>query len=383
MTEAMNIKELRTPCYIIDEDGLKANLAILDNLRHKTGCRILLAQKAFSIYQLYDLMGQYLDGTTASGLYEARLAHEYMPEGENHVFSPAYRPGEIDDILSLCNHIVFNSEKQLELYGARAAKSGASVGLRINPECQTQEGHVIYDPCAPMSRLGVTAENMPERLPDYVEGIHFHTLCEQNSDSLAITLDSVISRFGRYLDGSSGGSVKWINLGGGHHITRHDYDIALLEELIFKLKDKYHLEVYLEPGEAVALNCGTLLTTVLETGYNGGNIAVIDASAACHMPDVIEMPYRPPLKDSDLPGKKSYTYRLGGPSCLAGDIAGDYSFDRKLAAGDLLEFEDMAIYTMVKTNTFNGIALPDIYLKRGDEYTIIRQFGYEDFKSRL
>ncbi len=379
----MNIKELRTPCYIIDEDGLKANLAILDNLRHKTGCRILLAQKAFSIYQLYDLMGQYLDGTTASGLYEARLAHEYMPEGENHVFSPAYRPGEIDDILSLCNHIVFNSEKQLELYGARAAKSGASVGLRINPECQTQEGHVIYDPCAPMSRLGVTAENMPERLPDYVEGIHFHTLCEQNSDSLAITLDSVISRFGRYLDGSSGGSVKWINLGGGHHITRHDYDIALLEELIFKLKDKYHLEVYLEPGEAVALNCGTLLTTVLETGYNGGNIAVIDASAACHMPDVIEMPYRPPLKDSDLPGKKSYTYRLGGPSCLAGDIAGDYSFDRKLAAGDLLEFEDMAIYTMVKTNTFNGIALPDIYLKRGDEYTIIRQFGYEDFKSRL
>ena len=379
----MNIKELRTPCYIIDEDGLKANLAILDNLRHKTGCRILLAQKAFSIYQLYDLMGQYLDGTTASGLYEARLAHEYMPEGENHVFSPAYRPGEIDDILSLCNHIVFNSEKQLELYGARAAKSGASVGLRINPECQTQEGHVIYDPCAPMSRLGVTAENMPERLPDYVEGIHFHTLCEQNSDSLAITLDSVISRFGRYLDGSSGGSVKWINLGGGHHITRHDYDIALLEELIFKLKDKYHLEVYLEPGEAVALNCGTLLTTVLETGYNGGNIAVIDASAACHMPDVIEMPYRPPLKDSDLPGKKAYTYRLGGPSCLAGDIAGDYSFDRKLAAGDLLEFEDMAIYTMVKTNTFNGIALPDIYLKRGDEYTIIRQFGYEDFKSRL
>lgn len=379
----MNIKELRTPCYIIDEDGLKANLAILDNLRHKTGCRILLAQKAFSIYQLYDLMGQYLDGTTASGLYEARLAHEYMPEGENHVFSPAYRPGEIDDILSLCNHIVFNSARQLELYGARAAKSGASVGLRINPECQTQEGHVIYDPCAPMSRLGVTAENMPERLPDYVEGIHFHTLCEQNSDSLARTLDAVISRFGRYLDGSSGGSVKWINLGGGHHITRPDYDIALLEELIFKLKDKYHLEVYLEPGEAVALNCGTLLTTVLETGYNGGNIAVIDASAACHMPDVIEMPYRPPLKDSDLPGKKAYTYRLGGPSCLAGDIAGDYSFDRKLAAGDLLEFEDMAIYTMVKTNTFNGIALPDIYLKRGDEYTIIRQFGYEDFKSRL
>lgn len=379
----MNIKELRTPCYIIDEDGLKANLAILDNLRHKTGCRILLAQKAFSIYQLYDLMGQYLDGTTASGLYEARLAHEYMPEGENHVFSPAYRPGEIDDILSFCNHIVFNSEKQLELYGARAAKSGASVGLRINPECQTQEGHVIYDPCAPMSRLGVMAENMPERLPDYVEGIHFHTLCEQNSDSLARTLDAVISRFGRYLDGSSGGSVKWINLGGGHHITRPDYDIALLEELIFKLKDKYHLEVYLEPGEAVALNCGTLLTTVLETGYNGGNIAVIDASAACHMPDVIEMPYRPPLKDSDLPGKKAYTYRLGGPSCLAGDIAGDYSFDRKLASGDLLEFEDMAIYTMVKTNTFNGIALPDIYLKRGDEYTIIRQFGYEDFKSRL
>lgn len=374
----MKRHELKTPCYIIQKTRLVKNLQQLKEISDSTGCKILLAQKAFSMYSLYPLIGAYLAGTTASGLYEARLGREEMGK-ENHIFSPAYREEEMDEILRLCDHIVFNSPSQLKKYKNRVLEKGKSVGLRVNPECSTQEGHAIYDPCAPGSRLGTTAAQLTGGLLEGVEGIHFHTLCEQNADALETTLDAVEERFGSLLY-----RMKWINFGGGHHITRPDYDKDTLKRCICRIQEKYRVQVYLEPGEAVALNAGTLLTTVLETMENGIRIAILDASAACHMPDVLEMPYRPPLAASGKPGEKAYTYRLAGPTCLAGDVIGDYSFPEPLISGKQLEFGDMAIYTMVKNNTFNGMKLPDIILEEeGGEYTIVRSFGYEDFKMRL
>lgn len=380
----MKRENLRTPCYVVREEALKKNLKILKTLRERTGCKILLAQKAFSMYHCYPLIREYLDGTTASGLYEARLGAEEMG-GETHIFSAAYREDEIEEILTCCNHIVFNSVSQLEKYGERAAAAGKSVGLRINPECSTQEGHAIYDPCAPGSRLGIWRSEMPKPqempafLPAYVEGLHFHTLCEQNADALKITLDAVEERFGDWLKLPQ---IQWVNFGGGHHITRADYDRELLEQCIGHIKEKYKVQVYLEPGEAVALNAGVLLTMVEDIVHE--KIAVLDASAACHMPDVIEMPYRPPLAGAGEPGEKTYTYTLAGPTCLAGDQIGEYSFDGQLTAGKRLAFEDMAIYTMVKNNTFNGMRLPDIVWEKEDgECEVIRSFGYEDFKRRL
>lgn len=374
----MRRQELKTPCYIVQKSRLIKNLEQLKEISDSTGCKILLAQKAFSMYSLYPLIGQYLAGTTASGLYEARLGKEEMGK-ENHIFSPAYREEEIDEIISLCGHIIFNSPSQLMKYKNRVLKGGKSVGIRINPECSTQEGHAIYDPCAPGSRLGTTAGQLKDSLMEGVEGIHFHTLCEQNADALEITLNAVEEKFGSLLYG-----VKWVNFGGGHHITRPDYDRELLKKCICRFQEKYGVSVYLEPGEAVALNAGILRTTVLETVENGIQIGILDTSAACHMPDVLEMPYRPPLAASGSPGEKAYTCRLAGPTCLAGDIIGEYSFDEPLTPGKKLEFQDMAIYTMVKNNTFNGMKLPDIVLEEEDgECKVIRSFGYEDFKMRL
>lgn len=374
----MRKEELNTPCFIVQKERLIHNLEILRSVKEQTGCKILLAQKAFSMYSLYPLIGSYVDGCTASGLYEAKLGREEMNK-ENHVFSPAYREDEIDEIIELCDDIVFNSFKQLGKYKDRVKARGKSVGLRINPECSTQEGHAIYDPCAPGSRLGVTLENFDESMLSGVDGLHFHTLCEQNADALKLTLAAVEERFGKYMHG-----MKWINFGGGHHITREDYGVSTLVECIKHVKETYDVEVYLEPGEAFVLNAGTLLTTVLETNRNGIDLAILDTSAACHMPDVLEMPYRPPLKDSGEPGEKKYTYRLGGPTCLAGDIIGDYSFDHALTEGERLEFTDMALYTMVKTNTFNGMRLPDIVVEEADGECILHKtFGYEAFKSRL
>lgn len=374
----MRKEELNTPCFIVQKERLIHNLEILRSVKEQTGCKILLAQKAFSMYSLYPLIGSYVDGCTASGLYEAKLGREEMNK-ENHIFSPAYREDEIDEIIELCDDIVFNSFKQLGKYKDRVKARGKSVGLRINPECSTQEGHAIYDPCAPGSRLGVTLENFDESMLSGVDGLHFHTLCEQNADALKLTLAAVEERFGKYMHG-----MKWINFGGGHHITREDYDVSTLVECIKHVKETYDVEVYLEPGEAFVLNAGTLLTTVLETNRNGIRLAILDTSAACHMPDVLEMPYRPPLKDSGEPGEKQYTYRLGGPTCLAGDIIGDYSFDHALTEGERLEFTDMALYTMVKTNTFNGMRLPDIVVEEADGECILHKtFGYEAFKSRL
>ena len=391
----MRREELRTPCYVIQEEKLKENLQILKDLRERTGCRILLAQKAFSMYSVYPLIGEYLDGTTASGLYEARLGYEEMGR-ENHIFSPAYREEEMEEILKYCGHVVFNSPAQLKKYRERAKQAGRSIGLRVNPERSTQDGHAIYDPCAPFSRLGTTAEQFRRELTDEeirsLDGIHFHTLCEQNADALAETLEAVEEKFGDYLY-----HMKWVNFGGGHHITRKDYDRALLEKCIRHVKETYDVEVYLEPGEAVALDAGILLTQVLEIVENGMKIAILDTSAACHMPDVLEMPYRPPLKDAGEPEKgevegapargtadRPYVYRLAGPTCLAGDVIGDYTFRQQLQPGDRLEFQDMAIYTMVKNNTFNGMKLPDIILERENgDCQAIRKFGYEDFRCRL
>lgn len=378
----MRRNELPTPCYVIQEEQLRQNLEILKGVMDRTGCKILLAQKAFSMYEVYPLIAQYLSGTTASGLYEARLGAEEMgiPFGkETHIFSPAYKEEEFDEILTYCDHIVFNSFEQLERFGKRAAEAGKSVGLRINPQYSTQEGHEIYDPCAAGSRLGVTIEKFRPELLEYVDGLHFHTLCEQDAQPLHDTLKEVERQFGEWLP-----KMKWLNFGGGHHITREGYDIALLEQCICEMKEKYDLEIFLEPGEAVALNAGVLLTKVEEIVENSIQIAILDTSAACHMPDVLEMPYRPPLQDGYEAEEKAYTYRLAGPTCLAGDVIGDYSFEEPLKRGDTLTFEDMAIYTMVKNNTFNGMRLPAIVLEDKDgECRVVRQFEYEDFKMRL
>lgn len=374
----MRFEELPTPCYVVDEERLENNLEILNGVMERTGAKIVLAQKAFSMFKLYPLLAKYLSGTTASGLYEARLGYEEMGK-ENHVFSPAYRDDEMDEIVLICDHIIFNSFSQLEKFKDKVLKAGKKVGLRINPECSTQDGHAIYDPCSPGSRLGVTVDQFRPELLEGVSGLHFHTLCQQNADDLETTLLGVEEKFGKWLP-----QMEWINFGGGHHITREDYDIPLLEKCIKSMQHTYGLEVYLEPGEAVALNAGYLVTTVLDTIKNGIDIAILDTSATCHMPDVLEMPYRPPLFKSGEPGEKTYTYRLGGPTCLAGDIIGDYSFDQPLKPGDRLIFGDMAIYTMVKNTTFNGMPLPTIAIKKKDgNCEIIRQFGYEDFKMRL
>ena len=375
---------LPTPSYVIDEKQLQRNGEILNAVMQKTGCKILLAQKAFSNFAVYPLLSSYLAGTEASGLYEARLGWEEMSDREVHVFCAAYREDEFDELLQYADHIVFNSPNQLKKFGKKAKEHGKSVGLRINPECSTQEGHEIYDPCAAGSRLGVTRamwnREMSDEWVDLLDGLHFHTLCEQDSDDLALTWTAVKEKFGDVLP-----QMKWINMGGGHHITRPGYDLATLEACIMDAKNSWNLEVYLEPGEAVALNAGYFVCRILDIVQNGAvKIAILDASAACHMPDVIEMPYTPPLYGAAEPGEKKYTYRLAGPTCLAGDVIGNYSFAEELHEGDLLLFGDMAIYTTCKNNTFNGMPLPDIWKKtNGGVFEQLTEFGYSDFKMRL
>ena len=382
--EALNA--LPTPCYLLDEAQLRRNGEILLGVQKRTGCKILLAQKAFSNFDVYPMLAPYLAGTEASGLYESRLGREELPDKENHVFCAAYREDEFAQLLQYADHIVFNSPRQLAKFGPAAKAAGKSVGLRINPECSTQEGHAIYDPCAPGSRLGTTraqwdaAVQAAPQLPALLDGLHFHTLCEQDSDALATTLDAVEQKFGDLLP-----RMKWLNFGGGHHITRPDYDLATLERCITGTQQKYGVQVYLEPGEAWALNAGYLVTTVLDTLRNGEvDLAILDMSAACHTPDVIEMPYRPPLLDAGEAGEKTCTVRLGGPTCLAGDVIGDYSFDEPLTEGERLVFGDMAIYTTCKNNTFNGMPLPPIWLLQADgSCRELVRFSYADFKMRL
>ena len=364
-----------TPSYLVYEELLDKNLRILAELAEDTGAKVLLAQKCFSMYHYYPLIGRYLSGTTASGIYEARLSQEEMGK-ENHVFKPAYEENEIPRLAAICDHIVFNSFAQWERFGAAARAAGASCGIRINPERSTQE-HAIYDPCAPNSRLGVKIADFRADLLDGIDGLHFHTLCEQGADALAATLEAVEEKFGKYLHG-----MKWLNFGGGHHITREGYDIPLLKRLIRHVQDTYDVAVYLEPGEAVALNAGFLVAEVLDVQTDGN--VILNTSAACHMPDVIEMPYRPPVIGAGEAGEKPYTYTLAGPTCLAGDTIGAYSFDVPLNVGDRVVFGDMAIYTMVKNNTFNGMPLPNIIaVAPNGDWEIVREFGYDDFKMRL
>lgn len=375
---------LPTPCYVIDEKQLRENGKILAAVSKRTGCRVLLAQKAFSNYDLYSVLSEYLAGTEASGLYEARLGAEEMPDKEVHVFCGAYREAEFEELLQYADHIVFNSPHQLKKFGERAGQAGKSIGLRINPQCSTQKGHEIYDPCAAGSRLGTTRPMwdrlMTGELVEMLDGLHFHTLCEQDADALEVTLEAVEEQFGDILPG-----LKWLNMGGGHHITRSGYDINKLEQCIANVRNKWKLEVYLEPGEAVALNAGYLVTRVLDIVQNADtHIAILDTSAACHMPDVLEMPYTPPLYHGEMGVKGKYVYRLAGPSCLAGDVIGDYSFAEELKEEDLLLFGDMAIYTTCKNNTFNGMPLPDIWMRSmNGELVQLTHFGYEDFKMRL
>lgn len=393
------------PRYIIDEAKLEANLKILASVRERAGVKILLAQKAFSCFELYPLVAKYLDGATASGLFEARLAHEEMPGKENHVFAPAFRAEDMPELLRVVNHIVFNSPRQVEKFGAMARAAGVSVGLRVNPEVSVATTPA-YDPCRPGSRLGTTrgawesycsqisiATNVHKSqmsIPSLVDGLHFHCLCEQGVEELRKVLAGFEEKFGDLLP-----QMKWVNFGGGHHITRADYDVDGLVELLLNFKRRHpHLTVYLEPGEAVALDAGTLEATVLEIqppGADGISNAILDVSAACHMPDVLEMPYTPRVQmenvkckmENDASGA-SYTYRFGGPTCLAGDEIGTYTFPHPLAEGDRVVFEDMAIYSMVKNNTFNGMPLPSIAVRRIDgTVETLKAFGYADFKCRL
>ena len=463
----MRLNELRTPSYIVQEGALKHNLEILSSVSRETGCKILLAQKAFSMFRVYPMIAEYLDGTTASGICEARLAHEEFRPGhrsdriesdhtkipatgvqdktdackefdackehdsckaadackeldpckgadaacdkncENHVFEPAYKTGEMKELCEICTHIYFNSLSQLELHRPvwePYQKAGKiKVALRINPEFSTQEGHEIYDPCSRGSRLGIRKSLLPERLPEGVTGLHFHTLCEQNVQPLIDTFRHIEKEFAPYLE-----QAEWINMGGGHHITRDDYDVSALKGFLKETKDKYGFDIYLEPGEAVALNAGTLITTVMDViDTEDHPTLILDASAACHMPDVLEMPYTPPLLSVKRPvikeGSSEYDMdviydsgasydektgvRLASRTCLAGDVIGVYEMPSVPEPGDVITFGDMAIYSMVKNNTFNGMLLPDIVLEHDtgddDRFEIVKSFGYEDFKERL
>ncbi len=376
----IDVTKLPTPCYIVDERLLIKNLEILDSVQKRTGCKILLAQKGFSMHSVYPLIGKYLKGVTSSSLFEARLGFEKMGK-EVHVYAPAYIEEEFDELLKYSDHIVFNSFHQWEEFKNKVKNyPGKKIecGIRINPEYSEQD-HAIYDPCANHSRLGVTLRNFKPDQLEGIDGLHFHTLCEQNSDALERTAKVVDEKFGKFIK-----NMKWLNLGGGHHITRQDYDIETLIRTIKFFQDKYGVEIYLEPGEAIALNTGYLVARVLDIVDNEMNIAILDTSAACHMPDVIEMPYRPNIISAGKPEEKDYTYRLGGLTCLAGDIIGDYSFDKPLKAGDRLVFCDMAHYTMVKNNTFNGVNLPAIALySEKDGIKLVKKFDYSDFETRL
>lgn len=376
----MDLSLVPTPCYVIDMGKLKQNLEILKRVQDEAGCKIILALKGFATFSTFPLINQYLAGTTASSVNEALLGQREFG-GEVHVYAPAYSEADIRAIAPLAHHISFNSLAQFHRFHTRAARLNPEIqfGLRINPEYSEVEVE-LYDPCAQNSRLGIKAADLEGAIPEGITGFHFHTLCEQNSDTLARTLVQVEKKFGNWF-----GRLDWINFGGGHHITRKDYDVGLLIRTVREFREKHGLAVYLEPGEAIALNTGILVAEVLDLVNNVMDIAILDTSATAHMPDVLEMPYRPNVVHADLPGKKAHTYRLGGLTCLAGDIIGDYSFDKPLKTGDKLIFEDMAHYTMVKNNSFNGVSLPSIALWHPDrnQLEIVKKFSYEDYRNRL
>ncbi|UFS69946.1 carboxynorspermidine decarboxylase [Geomonas sp. RF6] len=369
-----------SPAFVVDLGRLRHNLAILDDVQKRSGAKILLALKAFSTWCTFPVIRETLHGVCASSPWEARLGREEFGR-EVHSFSAAFKEEDVRELLQTSNHLVFNSFNQLERFRPLWEKEAGrvSIGLRVNPE--HTEGHTeIYDPCAPKSRLGIPRAEFEGRSLAGVEGLHFHTLCEQLFEPLERTAAVFEEKFGEFLPG-----MKWLNLGGGHHITREGYDVEGLIRLIKYFREKYDLEVYLEPGEAVVIGTGILVSEVLDVVHNQMDIAILDVSATCHMPDILEMPYRPEIEGGAEAGVKAHTYRLGGPSCLAGDVIGDWSFDTPLRPGTRLPFLDMSHYTMVKTTTFNGIQLPHIctFEPLTGELTVVRSFGYDDFKSRL
>jgi len=372
---------VQTPVYICDRGMLEENLTVLSEVGKKAGCKVLMALKGFAMFSLFPQIARHLKGLSASSLDEALLAYEEFEEGEIHVYAPAYSDDDFVKLLGIADHLVFNSFSQWRRFRDQVASSRRkpSCGIRINPE-HREVPVALYDPCAPHSRLGVTRKNFEPEALEGIEGLHFHTLCELNSDALERTVAAVEEKFGEWLP-----RMKWVNFGGGHHITRPDYDRELLCRIVRDFKQKYKVEVYLEPGEAIALNIGVLVASVLDIVDNGMKIAILDTSAAAHMPDVLEMPYRPEIVGAGKAGELQHTYRLGGLTCLAGDVIGDYSFAEPLAIGQKLVFRDMAHYTMVKNNTFNGVHLPSIaiYDPEGGKTEVIRSFSHEDYKGRL
>ena len=372
-------QSLPSPCWLLEEAKLVKNLELLQMVKDQSGAKVLLALKGYALWKSFDTIRTYLDGCCASGLHEAKLAHDEFRK-EVHTYSPAFKEEEIEEIASISHHMVFNSPAQFKRFATKAKEinPSLSLGIRVNPEF-SQAPKEIYNPCGLYSRLGTTLENLDESILDQCDGLHFHALCEEDSDALEGVLKSFEEKFGKYIP-----KMKWINFGGGHHITRKGYDVEKLIDLIKGFKSRYDVEVYLEPGEAVGWQTGPLIATVLDIVHNGIDIAILDTSAEAHMPDTIIMPYRADVRDSGEAGEKAYTYRLGGNTCLAGDIMGDYSFDAPLHIGDKIIFEDQMHYTMVKATTFNGIKLPSIAIERiNGTIDVVREFGYEEFKGRL
>ncbi|MFA5256641.1 MAG: carboxynorspermidine decarboxylase [Opitutales bacterium] len=375
------LSSVRTPCYVVSEDAILRNCLIIDGVQRRTGARILLALKAFALPAVFPIIGKYLHGVCASGPIEARLGREEFGR-EVHTYAPAFTDEQMGRVIEYSDHIVFNSVAQWHKHRARvaAAGQGKSAGLRVNPGHSEVEID-LYNPCIPGSRFGVSPEDLGGVNLSGIEGLHFHALCEQGADVLGRVLDSFVARFGHLVPG-----MKWVNFGGGHHITKPGYDVDLLCDIIARFQRRFPgVQVYLEPGEAVVYDAGVFVTTVLDTVRNGVDVAVVDSSAETHAPDVLAMPYRPMIVGSGLPGAKPYTYKIGGISCLAGDFFGSYSFDQPLAPGDRLVFTDMALYSFVKSTTFNGVELPSIYTCSGGGavLNLVRSFGYEDYKSRI
>ncbi len=376
----IDFSKLPSPCYLCEESLLENNLKILDRVQKESGAKIILALKGFAMHATFPLVGKYLQGCTASGLHEAKLAREEMDK-EVHTYSPAFKEDEIEEIASISDHIVFNSPVQLFRFEKKVKEVNPkiSISLRVNPE-YSESPVDLYNPCGLYSRLGTTKANFDEKVLEYIDGLNFHALCEQDVSALEGVLKAFESKFGSYID-----KMKYINFGGGHHITRKDYDVDRLIEVIRLFKARHNdVEVYLEPGEAVGWQTGVLAATVLDIVDNGMKIAILDTSAEAHMPDTLAMPYRAEVRGAGQPNEKSYTYRLGGNTCLAGDIMGDYSFDKELSVGDKIIFEDQIHYTFVKNTTFNGIKLPALAIwTKEDKLSIVKEFGYKDYKERL
>jgi len=374
-----NISSVNTPCYICEEELLEKNLQLLEYVQKQSGAKIILALKGFAMWSTFDLVSKYLKGCTASGLHEALLAKEKFAK-EVHTYSPAFKDDEIEEIAQVSNHIVFNSPNQLLRYKDIVKKTNPDIeiSLRINPEVSSSPKD-IYNPCGIYSRLGTTLANFDESVLEFVDGLNFHALCEQNVDALEEVLESFEKNFSHYFK-----NLKYINFGGGHHITKKGYDVEKLIRIIKSFREKYGVDVYLEPGEAVGWQTGYLVSSVLDVFDNGMSVAILDTSAEAHMPDTLAMPYRADVRGSGEAGEKKYTYRFGGNTCLAGDIMGDYSFDEPLKIGDKIIFEDQIHYTFVKNTTFNGIKLPSLAILRKDNHLeIIKEFGYNDYKNRL